>query len=145
MNFENREERNKWRVKRLNELIGYLASRYDHNERSYTDFTVKIKDVRYLLENFMDVLEDSNLYTSVDIGNIGSSDISTDNFKIEIPYYSMLEIKTKNYDSKNHFKIHIDMDKVKKITFNVNCETIFTINFKHEIFKYGYTLSFRND
>lgn len=146
MDFENKEERTKWREKRLNELIGYLATRYEHNKGSLTDFTVKIKDVRYLLENFMDILEDSNIYTSVTIGDVGSSaDISTDNFKIEIPYYNMLEIKTKDYNSKNHFDIHIDMDKVKEITFNVNCGTIFSIRFIHAMFKYGYHLSFRND
>jgi metal-responsive CopG/Arc/MetJ family transcriptional regulator len=66
MDFKNREERNNWREKRLNELLGYLATRYEHNQRSLTDFTVKIKDVKYLLENFIDVLEDSNIYTSVD-------------------------------------------------------------------------------
>jgi hypothetical protein len=144
MQFENREERNNWRIKRLNELLGYLTTRYEHNERSYTDFTVKIKDVRYLLENFMDVLEDSNLYTSVST-EVSTTDISTDNFKIEIPYYNMLEIKTKDYDAKNNFKIHIDMDQIKEITFNVNGGTIFSIRFKHQIFKYDYHLSFRND
>jgi hypothetical protein len=144
MEFENREERNKWREKRLNELLGYLATRYEHNKRSLTDFTVKIKDVRYLLENFIDVLEDSNVYTSVDT-EVGEVSISSDNFKIEIPYHNMLKIQTKDYDAKNKFDIHIDMDQVKEITFDVNCGTIFTINFNHEVFKYGYKLSFRDD
>lgn len=144
MNFENREERNKWRVKRLNELLGHLTTRYEHNKRSYTDFTVKIKDVRYLLENFMDLLEDSNLYTSVDT-EVGEVSVSSDSFEIEIPYHNMLKIRTKDYDRKNKFDIHIDMDLVEKIIFNVNCGTIFTITFEHKIFKYGYKLSFRND
>jgi hypothetical protein len=54
--------------------------------------------------------------------------MSYDNFKVEIPYNNMFKIKTKDYDTKNHFDIHIDMDKVKEIVFDVNIVPQFTSN-----------------
>lgn len=133
------------RKTKLNTLIGYLLNKYDlsHHSVNHICFKIKLQDIMYIIQNYKDVLESSNLFLDK-YNPIGEICLNTTNFKVSYER-DFIFIESKEYESKNNFSMHIELSKCTDIEIDISCETILSFNFNYINAEYNEQLSFRDD
>ena len=134
----------KIREERLKMLVGHLLTKYDlsYHSVSHICFNIKPKDVIDIVTNWKDVLDDSNLYISP--ATQSHSSYSTTNFEAYVGE-NWFGIKSKVYDSNNHFEVTERMLDVEKIEIDIGSNSILSFQFNYKGIEQYSQYSFRND
>ncbi|MDT8718305.1 hypothetical protein IAI10_16680 [Clostridium sp. 19966] len=132
------------RIKQLKTITGHLLSKYDlsHHSCSHVCYFIKPQDVIEIVKDYRELLETSNIYISP--ASMGLNSFSTDNFKVYVGE-NWFGVKSKEYDSKNHFECSVDMKEVEKIEIDISCNTILSFHFHYKELKSDSQYSFRYD
>jgi hypothetical protein len=133
------------RKERLKTLIGHLVLKYDinYNSVSHTSFMVKPEDIIYIIENYSDVINDSNLYLSLSVNGIWWRRSTTD-FKMTTTERYITISQAKKYDTKDHYEVLVDYYDVVEIKTTISCGSILSFDLKNKEGTY-IQISCRND
>ena len=110
---------------------------------SHICFKIKPEDVVYIVNNYKDVLESSNLYISR-YSDIGNFSFNCDKFNVSADD-NHIRIESSKYEQLNNFKSFVELNKVSEIEIDISCETILSFEFRHPNLKIAEQYSFRND
>lgn len=133
------------REERLKTLVGHLFYKHDtkHHSVNHISFMVKPEDIAYILENYMDVIKDSNLYLSLSVDGIWWRGATTD-FKVETTEHAFTITQDGAYSMNDNYTVYVTYPDIVEIEITISCRVILSFNFQN---KYGKNLqvSFRND
>ena len=135
------------RKERLQQIIGYLTMKYDITHRSCNHICFKIKpeDVIYIVNNYQDIINESNLYMSM-WGNEHKTSwkSSTINFSVSATEYCFYIKQKSEYETTNNFGYTIRFNLPLEIKIDISCESILSFDFT-DVDNVKTQISFRYD
>ena len=105
-------------------------------------FDIKPQDVTAIAKDYYDVLIDSNV--SISPATNSRMGVNSDAFDVYATDI-FFGVKSKVYDSKNHFEATVRMDEAERIEIDISCEIILSFHFHYSYTERYDQISFRND
>ena len=120
------------RKERLQQIVGYLMMKHDisHHSCNHICFKIKPEDVIYIVNNYQDVINESNLYMST-WGNKHETSWSSNtiNFFVSASDYSFSVNQKSKYEMTNNFEYTIRFNSSLEIKIDISCGSILSFDF----------------
>ena len=135
------------RKERLQQIVGYLTMKYDltHHSCNHICFKIKPEDVIYIVNNYQDIINESNLYMSMWGNEYRTSwSSNTINFYVSATDYCFGINQKSKYETTNNFEYTIRFKSSLEIKIDISCGSILSFDFT-DTDNVKTQISFRND